>query len=138
MGGKDRDDPFAIFHIPPPNETPEERTSRERREAQAQRVSDHIDDAIKLEKAALKKQQRDVVKVLLLGQSESGKSTTLKSEFVFRSITRSRSLPPTSSFLRLPYEVRPGSLETGTCLMAHRHSAESHPFHHNNCGDPPS
>ncbi|KAF8224509.1 G-alpha-domain-containing protein [Tricholoma matsutake] len=78
MGGKDRDDPFAIFHIPPPNETPEERTSRERREAQAQRVSDHIDDAIKLEKAALKKQQRDVVKVLLLGQSESGKSTTLK------------------------------------------------------------
>jgi guanine nucleotide-binding protein alpha-1 subunit len=84
MGGIDRDDPFAIFHMPPPNETAEEKASRERSEAEAQRVSDRIDDKIKLEKAALKKQQRDLVRVLLLGQSESGKSTTLKSEFISR------------------------------------------------------
>jgi guanine nucleotide-binding protein alpha-1 subunit len=79
MGRSDRHDPFAIFHAPPPNETTEERAAREKTEAQAQRVSDRIDDEINIEKAALKKQQKGVVKVLLLGQSESGKSTTLKS-----------------------------------------------------------
>jgi guanine nucleotide-binding protein alpha-1 subunit len=83
MGGIDKDDPFAIFHMPPPNETPEERTARERGEVEARRVSDRIDENIKAEKATLKKQQRGLVKVLLLGQSESGKSTTLKSEFIF-------------------------------------------------------
>ncbi|GLB39465.1 putative G protein alpha subunit [Lyophyllum shimeji] len=70
-------DPFAIFTAPPSNETPEEKIERERREAEEKRVSDRIDEEIKAEKAALKK-QKGVVKVLLLGQSESGKSTTLK------------------------------------------------------------
>lgn len=78
--GVERDDPFAIFHMPPPDETPEERMQREKREMEAQLVSDQIDDTIKAEKAALKKRQKGLVKVLLLGQSESGKSTTLKSE----------------------------------------------------------
>jgi len=83
MGAKDKDDPFAIFHMPPLSETLEERALRERREAEAQRVSDRIDGEIKVERAAMKKQQKNVVKVLLLGQSESGKSTTLKSMFPF-------------------------------------------------------
>jgi hypothetical protein len=39
---------------------------------EARRRSDAIDDDIKLERSALKK-ERNVVKVLLLGQSESGK-----------------------------------------------------------------
>jgi guanine nucleotide-binding protein subunit alpha len=80
MGGIDKDDPFAIFHTPPPNETQEERILRENREEEAQRVSDGIDNQIKLEKAALKKLRKGIVKILLLGQSESGKSTTLKSK----------------------------------------------------------
>lgn len=48
-------------------------------EAEAQKVSDAIDEQLRQEKALLKKQKPDV-KVLLLGQSESGKSTTLKRE----------------------------------------------------------
>ncbi|KAG5641747.1 hypothetical protein DXG03_004292 [Asterophora parasitica] len=77
MGAFERD-PFAIFTTPPPDETPQEKTLRERREVEEKRVSDGIDEEIKAEKAALKKTQKSVVKVLLLGQSESGKSTTLK------------------------------------------------------------
>lgn len=82
MGGIDKDDPFAIFLSPPPNETAEERILRERKEAEAQSKSDRIDDEIKAEKAAARKEQKGLVKVLLLGQSESGKSTTLKSSFI--------------------------------------------------------
>lgn len=51
-------------------------------EAEAKKVSDAIDEQIRQEKALLKKQKPDV-KVLLLGQSESGKSTTLKRESFF-------------------------------------------------------
>ncbi|KAF9457710.1 G-protein alpha subunit [Collybia nuda] len=76
MGGIEQD-PFAIFTAPPPGETPEEKAARERREAEAQRVSDRIDEELKAEKALMKR-HRGTVKVLLLGQSESGKSTTLK------------------------------------------------------------
>ncbi|KAF8887649.1 G-protein alpha subunit [Gymnopilus junonius] len=70
-------DPFAIFHTPPPNETAGERAAREATEAEQKRVSDQIDEQLKAEKLALKK-QKYIVRVLLLGQSESGKSTTLK------------------------------------------------------------
>lgn len=66
-------DPFAVFIQPPPNETPAERAARELREAEEKRVSDRIDEQLKLEKAAFKK-QKSIVKVLLLGQSESGAS----------------------------------------------------------------
>ncbi|CAA7268550.1 unnamed protein product [Cyclocybe aegerita] len=75
--GTTEPDPFAIFHTPPPDETPGERAVREAKEAEAKRVSDMIDDQLKAEKLALKK-DKYVVRVLLLGQSESGKSTTLK------------------------------------------------------------
>ena len=51
----------------------------ERAEALAKARSDAIDSAIQAEKDARKK-KKPPVKVLLLGQSESGKSTTLKSE----------------------------------------------------------
>lgn len=71
-------DPLALALAPPPNETPAERWAREQREAAARRVSDQIDDQIKAEKAALKKKKKPI-RVLLLGQSESGKSTTVKS-----------------------------------------------------------
>ncbi|KAF8056516.1 G-protein alpha subunit [Lyophyllum atratum] len=76
MGGTEND-PFAMFTAPPPNETLAEKSMRERREAEEKRISDRIDEEIKAERVALKK-QKSVVKVLLLGQSESGKSTTLK------------------------------------------------------------
>ncbi|KDQ55943.1 hypothetical protein JAAARDRAFT_36721 [Jaapia argillacea MUCL 33604] len=71
------DDPLALTIAPPLDETAEERLERETREAEARRISDDIDEMLRNEKAAMKKRRRPV-KVLLLGQSESGKSTTLK------------------------------------------------------------
>lgn len=71
-------DPFASFLAPPPNETPVQKAQRQKKEAQAQAASDRIDEELKAERAALKKQQKTTIKVLLLGQAESGKSTTLK------------------------------------------------------------
>ncbi|KAI0780157.1 G-alpha-domain-containing protein [Fomes fomentarius] len=70
-------DPLSVALEPPPNETPAERWAREQEEALARRISDQIDDQIKAEKIALKK-RKPPIKVLLLGQSESGKSTTVK------------------------------------------------------------
>lgn len=70
------DDPLTRALAPPPGETPEQRELRLSAEAEARRVSDQIDEALTRERAALKKKK--VMKMLLLGQSESGKSTTLK------------------------------------------------------------
>ncbi|EIW56415.1 G-alpha-domain-containing protein [Trametes versicolor FP-101664 SS1] len=70
------EDPLSRLLAPPPNETAEEREVRLRVEAEARLRSERIDDQLRAEKAALKKNKP--VKVLLLGQSESGKSTTLK------------------------------------------------------------
>lgn len=65
------DDPLALALAPPRNETPEEKETRERAELEARRISDGIDEQIRQERAALKKKKKPV-KVLLLGQSESG------------------------------------------------------------------
>lgn len=64
------DDPFALVLAPPPNETPEERAAREAKEQEALRVSNAIDESLKAEKAAEKRKK--IVRLLLLGQSESG------------------------------------------------------------------
>lgn len=69
--GPIQDDPFAIFLAPPPHETPQERVAREAKEAEAKKVSDRIDEQLKADRAAFKK-QKNVVRVLLLGQAESG------------------------------------------------------------------
>ncbi|EIM80220.1 G-alpha-domain-containing protein [Stereum hirsutum FP-91666 SS1] len=71
------DDPLTAALAPPPDETAEQRELREAAEAEARRVSDEIDEQLRNERMALKKKKAPV-KVLLLGQSESGKSTTLK------------------------------------------------------------
>lgn len=61
---------------PPQDETPQARQIRMAEEENAKRVSRAIDESIKAERQNLKK--RKVVRLLLLGQSESGKSTTLR------------------------------------------------------------
>ncbi|KAJ8579833.1 G-alpha-domain-containing protein [Rhizopogon salebrosus TDB-379] len=73
----DTTDPLAVITAPSPNESAHEKAAREEREAEARRISELIDDEIRAERAVRKKEQR-MVKVLLLGQGESGKSTTLK------------------------------------------------------------
>lgn len=72
------DDPLARAIAPPPDETPEARVLRERMQASAKKRSDEIDARLQAENAA-KRKRGQPVKLLLLGQSESGKSTTLKS-----------------------------------------------------------
>ncbi|KAF7351657.1 Guanine nucleotide-binding protein alpha-4 subunit [Mycena sanguinolenta] len=71
-------DPFSLVLQPPPNETPAERQKRVELEQEQKRVSDQIDDELRKERTDKKKRSRREVKVLLLGQSESGKSTVLK------------------------------------------------------------
>ena len=70
-------DPFDAVLRPPPGETPAQRDARILAEQLAKRVSDSIDEQLRAERAELKKNRPDV-RILLLGQSESGKSTTLK------------------------------------------------------------
>jgi hypothetical protein len=70
-------DPFDAILRPPPDESPAQREMRILAEQQAKQVSDAIDEQLRVERAELKRNKPDV-KILLLGQSESGKSTTLK------------------------------------------------------------
>ncbi|KAI0275481.1 G-alpha-domain-containing protein [Gloeopeniophorella convolvens] len=70
-------DLFEAVLRPPPDETPAQREARVLAEQQAKQVSDAIDEQLRVERAELRKSKPDV-KILLLGQSESGKSTTLK------------------------------------------------------------
>lgn len=67
-------DPFYELMMPPADETPAQKTARQKRELDAQRNSDIIDEDIKQERA-LSKKERKVIKVLILGQSESGEQT---------------------------------------------------------------
>jgi guanine nucleotide-binding protein subunit alpha len=71
---------WSVHTRAPPGETPEERLARIEHEVEAKKRSDAIDDELRRERERTKKEAKGVVKVLLLGQSESGKSTTLKSE----------------------------------------------------------
>lgn len=79
------EDPLSRLLAPPPNETAEEREIRLRLEAEARMRSERIDDQLRAEKAALKKNRP--VKVLLLGQSESGASQSSVAD-VFHSLSR--------------------------------------------------
>ncbi|KAF8528414.1 G-alpha-domain-containing protein [Hysterangium stoloniferum] len=71
-------DPLTLALKPPAGETPEARQRRILIEKEAKQVSDEIDAQLKLEQKAMAKQKKEEVRLLLLGQSESGKSTTLK------------------------------------------------------------
>lgn len=71
MGRSFEEDPLTMAMRPPADETPEQQLAREQREADARRVSEAIDEQIGKEKRALAKKKKPV-KVLLLGQAESG------------------------------------------------------------------
>ncbi|KZT34125.1 G-alpha-domain-containing protein [Sistotremastrum suecicum HHB10207 ss-3] len=70
-------DPFKSYTSPPPNESAEDKRSREDDEREASRVSKMIDMDIEREKKE-NEWKKKAVKILLLGQAESGKSTLLK------------------------------------------------------------
>ncbi|KAF7315246.1 hypothetical protein MIND_00039000 [Mycena indigotica] len=77
MTGAPDIDPLTLALQPPANETPQERESRLLLEREAKKRSDLIDQELNRQRNAEKKAAKPV-KILLLGQSESGKSTTLK------------------------------------------------------------
>lgn len=73
-------DPLSAALLPPPNESPIQKEIRLKAETEARKVSEGIDEMIRQERNE-RKRSRAEVNVLLLGQSESGKSTTLKREY---------------------------------------------------------
>jgi hypothetical protein len=145
------DDLFESVLRPPLEETPAERDARIRAEQNAKRVSDAIDEQLRSERADLKRNRVDV-KILLLGQSESGKSTTLKRmysiipfppcpviklRYVCLSVPAVRaghtnthssrsSRAHTSS--RVPAPPHPRSLPGRASSMAYRYLSQPHPF----------
>ncbi|KAI0795968.1 G-protein alpha subunit [Abortiporus biennis] len=71
------DDPLAQALQPPPDESPEARAAREYEAREASRISHEIDVDIQESRKAFERRKK-AIKILLLGQAESGKSTTLK------------------------------------------------------------
>ena len=68
------DDPLEEALRPPPDETPEQKAERLAREEQARQKSLQIDMSIKKERQAAQRRRKKIVRLLLLGQSESGES----------------------------------------------------------------
>lgn len=91
----DPTDPFLQLLTPPLGETPTQTTARQERERTAQRISDEIDEEIKKSKAQAKKESA-IVRILLLGQAESGeilKASLLESHILYYySICKGRAL----------------------------------------------
>jgi hypothetical protein len=147
-------DPFEDVLRPPLDETPAQRDTRIRAEQNAKRVSDAIDEQLRTERADLKRNRADV-KILLLGQSESGKSTTLKRMcsiisfsrcLVIELATRLSLTPPMYAvqavhttihsslsshahlYPRIPAPPYPRSLPGRASGMAYRYLSQSHPL----------
>jgi hypothetical protein len=64
------EDPFDAVLRPPVGETEDEKRERLAREAEATQISQAIDESIRQERQKQKKTK--IVRVLLIGQSESG------------------------------------------------------------------
>ncbi|PCH42467.1 G-protein alpha subunit [Wolfiporia cocos MD-104 SS10] len=73
----DAGDPLSALLRPPPSESETDKALRLQREAEAKKINDKIDEEIKADRERYKKSKQDV-KLLLLGQAESGKSTLQK------------------------------------------------------------
>jgi hypothetical protein len=126
------EDPLDVLLRPPADETPGERQARVEREAEARRVSLAIDASIKAEKAA--KRKKRIVKLLLLGQSESGQFSL--SFFVFcshvfagKSTTLRRRLGyfmvrPVLTLCRIPAAVHAHCVPGRAHPLACRHPAQ--------------
>ncbi|KAF8758262.1 G protein alpha subunit [Rhizoctonia solani] len=73
------DDPFAVVTMPPANESPDDKQRRQADERMARQRSELIDEEIKRDRLARQRAEATQRKLLLLvGQAESGKTTTLK------------------------------------------------------------
>ncbi|KNZ71357.1 Guanine nucleotide-binding protein alpha-4 subunit [Termitomyces sp. J132] len=77
------EDPLTKAMAPPPDESEAERQVRLAAEKEAQKRSDAIDE--ELNRQRINEKKTKCIRILLLGQSESGKSTTLKNFQLFHS-----------------------------------------------------
>ncbi|KAH7886654.1 G-protein alpha subunit [Phlebopus sp. FC_14] len=77
LSNRTQEDAWSSSFRPSPNETLQEKMDRISKQQEAARISKEIDDTIEKSKKILEKRNR-AVKVLLLGQAESGKSTMLR------------------------------------------------------------
>jgi len=112
------DDPLARAFAPPPDESQFDRENRIRAELEAKKRSDAIDEEIN--KQRLSRKNPKPVKILLLGQSESGKSTTLKNFQLMSSPKAFRAeLPSWRAVVQLNV-VRSVRLIVDTITMAHQ------------------
>jgi hypothetical protein len=108
------DDPLDEVLKPPPDESPDDRAIRLRNEAEAETVSLAIDASIKAERHARRKKR--IVRLLLLGQSESGK---LRYRLCFYLITYESVRPGKSTTLR-----RTSALPLFVDIKNYHHPAE--------------
>ncbi|EPQ57632.1 G-alpha-domain-containing protein [Gloeophyllum trabeum ATCC 11539] len=83
------EDPLASAMAPPEHETDEQRVARESDETRARKISENIDAQIKADRLALKKKKK-AVRVLLLGQSESGALQDFQIAYAYRAWTEER------------------------------------------------
>ncbi|KAI5892909.1 G-alpha-domain-containing protein [Schizophyllum commune H4-8] len=103
-----QDDPLTAALQPDPGETDNERRMRVFREAEAKRISEQIDEDIRQERERMKRSKGDV-KLLLLGQAESGKSTLQKQfQLMYRphSIDQERSSWRTVIYYNVVHSLR--------------------------------
>lgn len=142
------DDPLDEVLRPPPDETLEQRESRLAREEQASQISLAIDADIKAERQARRKKR--IVRLLLLGQSESGEHQLYFPLYVQTRLIITQANPPPSgvSFSNTPFElftepscrisaaVYPDSIPGGAYTMARGYSAKHRSFDTNDSGYP--
>ncbi len=100
---KPTDDPFDEALKPPIDESPEDRELRIAREDEARRVSLAIDASIKAERQARRKKR--IVRLLLLGQSESGECCAISATIgLFISVISARQIHyPSTCVSRLSF-----------------------------------
>lgn len=102
-------DPFDDFLRPPSDESPDQRTLRLAKEEEARQVSAAIDASIKAERNARRKKR--IVRLLLLGQSESGQYSLFYSLFtppdpsIGKSTTLRRVFPSSLFFILFYYRL---------------------------------
>ena len=80
------DDPFASFLKPPANESSTERAARKFREAKAKKRSEAIDLELRKDREMLVRTRENLLKVVLIGDSESGASCSSDSIYRKRAI----------------------------------------------------
>ncbi|KAF9004064.1 guanine nucleotide-binding protein [Cyathus striatus] len=137
-----QDDPISQAMKPPPTETDEERAMRLREEDEARRISEQIDEELREERERLKRRKGDV-KLLLLGQAESGKSTLQKQfQLMYKphSLDQERASWKTVIYFNVVHSLKQilTTLEAHDDILEEKYDDEDEPIPRSNGRGPPS